>query len=479
MTRGAGIDIRRSVKRPFLSHAIAFGAVVVASALPARLAFAQQPGASGGAPTSTSGTDVTPPSDAAPLLGTDRDAAGTSAKTRDLEARLAEDEIRLKALEDDLGPLRHLKIQGYVQLQYTLQSYNAAGSPNLRGGRLPPGIGSNDSIANPNGTTTNSNMFRLRRTRVRAIYETDVTRVFLEADLLPAGGPAATQNTIARNAEATGIANWTPELKTEFTAGLFQVPFLPELVESSMVRPFIERTWTAQNLFPTERDLGVHAKTVLRKRVATLDVGILNGQRLGEKLFVLQSDLNSSKDFYAAATATLGPITLSLAGYLGRGQLVDSQLVRVKNYGRLGADIGLKAAYAFVPKLGETKLLSELVFGRNMDTGVNYAFAVPVIPAAFGSDVQDVNERGFYVRAEQELTKWGIAGLRYDMYTPSSAIANNARDTYTLMLGARFSKYLRLINEASYAIDNAHPEGTAAPSRHVFTYSAWVQGSFY
>ena len=163
-----------------------------------------------------------------------RNAARTFALALGLVPRLALDEARLKTLENDLGPLGHLKVQGYVQFQYRVQSFDAAASPNLVNGALPSGISSNDVVAKADGTTTNTNLFRLRRTRLRTIYETDIIRVFLQIDLLPAGGPTATQGTIARNAEATGIAHWTKDLKTELTGGLFQIPFRAEVIESSM-----------------------------------------------------------------------------------------------------------------------------------------------------------------------------------------------------------------------------------------------------
>lgn len=408
-------------------------------------------------------------------------AEATQIRVRDLEARVALDEARLRTLESDVGPLRHLKFLGYVQLQYLLQSFNAAASPNRQAdGSLPPGISSNDVIARADGTTTNTNAFRLRRTRLGATYETDVMRVFLQFDLLPSGGPAATQSTIARNAEATGIAHWTNDIRTEVTGGLFLVPFRMELEELSLYRPFIERTWASLNLFPTERDLGVHAKTIAWRDRLSVDVGILNGQRLGEPRFVLQPDLNASKDFFATLGARkLGPMEFSLSGYFGRGQIVDSKLLRVKNYDRYAANVGARFAHVLAPKLGETRLMGELLFGKNMDTGVVYPFAVPAIPAQFTDDVAGLGERALYLRAEQELTRWGIAGFRFDTYTTDVSQANNARDTYTFMLGARFTKYLRLMNELGYAIDNIHPKGGTAPSQHILQYSAWLQGSFY
>jgi hypothetical protein len=437
-----------------------------------------------GAPLSTSGTDIAPPS-SAPSPSPPSDGGKGSdlerMRVRALETRLAFDEARLRTLEDDVNPLRHLRFMGYVQLQYTAESANAAASPNRQAnGSLPPGISSNDVIARPDGSTTNTDAFRLRRTRLGATYETDVMRVFLQVDLLPTGGPASTSGTIARNAEATGIAHWTKDIRTEFTGGLFQIPFRMELEELSLTRPFIERTWASLNLFPTERDIGVHAKTFLEHDRFALDVGIINGQRLGEPSFTLQPDLNASKDFFATIDAKkLGPLEASIAGYVGRGEIVDSQLLRVKNYNRYALNFGARFAKELFPKLGETRLMGELLFGKNMDTGVVYSFALPPIPFAFNDDVLGFGERGLYLRAEQEITRWAIAGFRYDTYTTNQAISNNARDAYTFMLGARFTKNLRLINELTYSVDNMHAKTDEAPSKHLLQYTAWLQASFY
>jgi hypothetical protein len=434
-----------------------------------------------GAPVSTSGNDVAPPSTpAAPApLASGAGDADARAKMRELEARVALDEARLKTLETDLGPLRHFKVQGYVQFQYILQDVNAAASPNLVNGQLPPGIGPNSVVAKADGTTTNTNLFRLRRTRLRTFYETDLLRVFIQVDVFPSGGPSAPQGTIARNAEAVGKIHWNKDVLTEVKGGLFEVPFRNELLESSMYRPFIERTWASQNLFPTERDLGVGIRTLALDNKLTTNFGILNGQRLGEPTFVLLPDLNRSKDGFAMASYKLGPVTAGLWGYLGSSQRVDTTQLRVKNFTRKGVNMSLVFDHTFFPRLGATRAIGELLFAQNMDTGVRYPFAVPAIPANFSDDVRDLNERALYLRAEQDITEWGIAGFRYDMYTTDSSIKNNARDTYNFMAGLNFTKFLRLINELSWAVDNVHPEGAAPPAKHILGYTAWLQGRFF
>ena len=62
----------------------------------------------------------------------------------------------------------------------------------------------------------------------------------------------------------------------------------------------------------------------------------------------------------------------------------------------------ITAAHPIFLSLGDTKLIAELMFATNTDTGVNYAFAVPAIPAQVTDDVKDLNERALYIRGEEE-----------------------------------------------------------------------------
>lgn len=303
-------------------------------------------------------------------------------------------------------------------------------------------------------------------------------RVFVQLDLLPAGGPSAAQGTIARNAEATGIVRWTDDVRTEIGAGLFEVPFRFELLESSMYRPFIERTWLSQSLFPTERDVGVHAKTIAFEERLVAEAGVLNGQRLGEPHFVELADLNRSKDLFARAAYKLGPVNLGAFGYVGRGQSVDAASLALTTYPRWGVNVGAVYQDKLAPELGETRAYAEFAFGQNMDTGVRYAFAKPPV-AAPGEATARFKERGLYLRAEQDLGERAFVGYRYDTYTPDASVKNNARDTHTLMAGAKFTKLLRVVNEGSFVIDNVRPAGGSAPSKHVVQYALWMQGSFY
>lgn len=371
-----------------------------------------------------------------------------------------------------------MTVGGYLQPQLLLQSFNAAASPNRVSGNLPAGISANDTTAKADGTTTNGNMFRLRRTRLRVAFETDVMRAFLQIDVLPNGGAAPGIGTIARNAEVTGKIHWTRDVRTEVTMGLFQMLARYELVEALMVRPFIERTWFSQNAFPTERDIGVHAKTIALKEKLTADIGVVNGQTLGQPTFVLEPDLNKAKNVVGWFAYDFGPVTVGVNPYFGRGQVVDGASLRFKQFTQWSGNAMAIVKLPIFKKLGESRLYSELTFTQNMDTGIKYAFAVPAIPANFASDVTNLHGRAFYARLEQDVTRWFLAGYRFDTYTPDSSIKDNARDTHALLAVARFSPNLRFMNEVGLAFDNVHPRGQGAPGRNSLYFSSVLQATF-
>ncbi len=432
-------------------------------------------------PTSTSGVDVGPLDVRAPTTLVVRDEAAESrkdARLRSLEERIAENERRIRRLEERTRPFKNLTLSAYVQPQLLLVAYNAAASPNRIDGRLPDGIGANDVVARADGGTTNSNLFRLRRTRLRTTYETDVMRLWIQIDVLPAGGFGPGIGTIVRNAEATGKARFTNDVRTEFTAGMFFVPFRAELLEPSNVRPFIERTWFIQNALPTERDIGAHARTFALGDKLILDLGFVNGQRLGERFFVAVPDLNKTKDFVGQLSYKFAFATLGANAYVGRGQVVDATALRVKQFSRWAINYHALLHAPLVRGLGETRVLSELAIAQNMDTGVFYPFAVPRIPAAFTDETPSLDERAFYARVEQDFGKSILLGYRYDMYTPDTSLSNNARDTHAFVAVIRFSENLRLMNQVDWAIDNVHAPGTPAPSKHIVSFSSVLQAGF-
>ena len=77
----------------------------------------------------------------------------------------------------------------------------------------------------------------------------------------------------------------------------------------------------------------------------------------------------------------------------------------------------------------------------------------------------------------RELVQWrDAAALKLDRAT-FRVVSNEVLFDAARVLP--FSKLLRLMNEASNAVDNIHAEGASAPSKHIYGYTAWMQASFY
>jgi len=144
---------------------------------------------------STSGSDLTPPPARRRLVPSSsraRSADEALAKVRSARGLVSPlDEARLKAAEDDVGPLRHLKLQGYVQFQYRFESFNdQRRRPRER--QPPARVRSNDVVANRTAR---------RRTQPvpapphppRTIYETDVLRCSSRPIFSSVRCPAATR----------------------------------------------------------------------------------------------------------------------------------------------------------------------------------------------------------------------------------------------------------------------------------------------
>lgn len=426
-------------------------------------------------PLSTQGTSLVEPPPPVPATAPNTD----DARLRALEDRLKAQDAKLAKLEAKRSSLwDHLTIAGWVQPQLVVPIYDDEASPNRINGALPQGVGANDVIAKSDGSTTNGTMFRLRRTRLRVDYETGAFRFHLVLDPFPTGGSAPGVGTVVREVDATGKIHWSREVQTDVAMGLFVVPFRYEMSESSVDRPFIERTTFSTSTFPLLRDLGVHARTTALQKRVVLDVAVVNGQPLSSNRFVQQPDLNKSKDLAAWLSYDAGIFMVGANAYVGRGQVVDGTNLRFKQYGKWGANYFAQVKLKPFPSLGTTRVLAELALTQNMDLGQIYPWAVPAIPATFTDDVRDLLGRAIYARIEQDFTKWFLAGYRFDTYTPDTAIKNNARDTHSLVTVVRFSKNLRWMNEAGWAIDNIHALGTPPPSKGSITLSSVLQASF-
>lgn len=415
-----------------------------------------------------------PAPDPAPVEAAPVAAAASDEHVRELEARLA---VLEKKQSDFKLPdwLAAVSISGFVQPQLVLNQYNAAASPNATGGVLPPGIEANDVVAKANGDTTNTNFFRVRRARIKVTFTpSPYAKFMVELEPLAAGGPVPGSGTVGRNVEAQGMVPLGGDGKLTFGAGIFKVPFNFETPQPDADRPFIERSFMQRNLIPAEFDAGLHADFQWKKRL-TVIASVLNGHTIAEADFAVVPDPNRPKDFTFRAVYDFGVATLGLSSYLGRGQVVDAQRLRFKQFPRwaVGGEASLQKVLA--RPLGNTAAYAELVYAHNLDRGTISAANLPRIPDVLGDDVVDKEELGAFIRVEQDLGRHFMVGARWDFYSPDVNVAESGRHTVGGVFVVRMGKGLQTMLEYDHAMDTIHTTG-AAPMRLIDTVSCVLQG---
>jgi hypothetical protein len=433
-------------------------------------------------PLSMSGTDVVVPTPQAVV------APQSSARLRDLERRIAELE-RQRGTESHVPQwVEWLHPSLLLQPQVIWNFYNAAASPNAQNGVLPPGVGSNDVTATSSGNTTNPDFFRLRRARLKLDFvPSDYARFVFEIEPIPKDPTIPGSGTIARQIEALTHLPISRQVAVEFGGGSFEVPFGGEWREAHGDRPFIERSYFQQNVFPGDFDLGFHATLDAGRHVA-LEIATVNGQTFGELDHGGNLDLNRAKDAVSTLRFTFRGVELGLSGYAGVGQLVDAANLTFKQYTRLALDTDVYVSHP--TRFGMTRVFAELFFGSNMDRGVLAPGNLPVIPLDLTQDVSDRNELGGLVRIDQDLGRYFTLGARYDYYNADVSLDNDARHTISGVLALRLipemqthalgfydlNPRVQVMLEYDHAIDTIRASGPQPDTKEIDTLSFVLQG---
>ncbi len=393
-------------------------------------------------PLSTVGTDVV----SATPQAVSSAVPAASARLRELERRIAELE-REKHHESKLPHwVEWLHPSALLQPQLIWNFFNAAASPNSQNGLLPPGVSSNDVTATAGGTT-NPDVFRLRRARLKLDFlPSEYARFVLEIEPVPRDPSIPGSGTIARQIETIARFPVTKLIAIELGGGSFEVPFGGEWREAHGDRPFVERSYFQQNVFPGDFDLGFHAGVSLGRHV-DIELATVNGRKFGELDHGGNLDLNRAKDVVGAFRFTFPGVDIGASGYAGVGQLVDGQNLRFKQFTRLAADADLGVHHR--TRFGQTRVFAEAFLGSNMDRGVLAPGNLPAFPIDLTQSVTDRVEVGALVRIDQDLGRFFTVGARYDYYTPDVNLVNDGRHT----LGAVLA--LRLIPELQGPIEKA------------------------
>lgn len=429
-----------------------------------------------GAPVSTSGTDVVPPQMRVPLVRNRSDPA-TVRRLRWLEGRIRALERQQRR---ELSWWNRVRLSAFVQPQFVAQRFNADASPNAgAGGVLPNGVDPNQSIPLANGDTTNAVFFRMRRARLRVDFAPiEAARLVMEIDPLPRTKGVPESGTFLRQVEGQ---LWARLGRTAFgglSMGMMRVPFGHELLEQETARPFAERSFGAQSLFPGEYDLGARADVHAGGDRLVATAAVVNGRTVGEQQGSVLPDLNRGKDAVVRVHYRGSALGGGASAYVGAGQRVDPAGLRLKQFSRWAFGADAQVHHTFDDRLGMSRAMVEVVLGENMDRGVLYPFALPDIPDDVTAPVEARHEASIVVRLEQDTTRWLTWGLRVDAYTPDLRLEDDLRVTAGFSGAVRFTKNLTLVLEYSHARDTIRPVGAPQSYRHVSTGSALLQAAF-
>ncbi len=307
------------------------------------------------------------------------------------------------------------------------------------------------------GTLLNQNRFLLRRGRLRFARDWDYAALLFEFDGNTVRGPAvrvqkAELSLVYGRSKEKGV----PPL-AQLTIGQFDLPFGFDLVQSPRTRWFMERSTVSRALWPGEPDVGARFSGGIA--FARYAFAVTNGEPLDEKSGFSLQDPNGNKDitgrlgaeakagdsfvvsggisynrgkgFHAGSDATKSTITWNDAngnGAVDPGELTGAPAaaaVPSSNFSRwaVGADLQLQLKTL----LGWSILTGEVISASNLDRNTFIADPLggipitndPVKPGGTTAG-PGLRELGFYVAFTQEITPYGVIGIRYDQYDPNS-----------------------------------------------------------
>ncbi|MEO8148062.1 MAG: porin [Bacteroidia bacterium] len=327
-------------------------------------------------------------------------------------------------LQSDLDLLNRLKFTGYLQAQF--QYADSAGQTSFAGGNFPSKV---------------DKRFAVRRGRLKATYNGNMSQYVLQIDVTPGG-------VIIKDAYAKLTEPWLNSFS--LTAGVFNRPFGYEITMSSSDRETPERGRMSQIIFNNERDLGAMItfqppKTSMYNWLK-IDLAMMSGTG------PLAADFDKQKDFIGRIsynksiiheTAKLGvgvsyyqggfrcdttvSFKMSDGGFVSSTEPEAIQQILEKQY--MGAD----AQFSIATKAGYTTLRAEYMQGTqpSPNAGGN-AQATLLYPGDAATAKKAYYKREFngaYLYLIQTIgdSKHSIV-VKYDWLDPNTKVKGNEID---------------------------------------------------
>ncbi|MES1175816.1 MAG: hypothetical protein ABUL62_15955 [Myxococcales bacterium] len=288
-------------------------------------------------------------------------------------------------------------------------------------------------------TPLNQDRFTLRRGRLRLTSEQRYLSGALELDANTNNGAQVRPINVELGVHWPEHADPRLPLFT-LSAGLIRIPFGFEVTELDVVRPFLERSTAARAFFPGEFDLG--ARFQAKYRFVSLSLAVMNGHPIGDRVFPLlapsskkeivghlgtQTEVVPGVIFEAGVSADTGsgfhegtPTSKDqlvwrddngdgLVGPTEVQVIAGSSATPSQEFHRfaLGADARLAIQFAANARC---ELRAEVVRASNLDRALE-----PADPVGSGYDLREL---GWYLGVTQEVTRFGLVGIRYDRYDP-------------------------------------------------------------
>lgn len=330
---------------------------------------------------------------------------------------------------DELRPWSGIRVGGFIQGQFQASRF------------------SEDQLQS-NGAPVNQDRFLVRRARVRFDRDWRWASAALELDANTVRGVGVG----IRRAEAAVVYRGSEDDRAApliaLSVGVMDIPFGHELLESARTRFFMERSLGSAALFPTDPDVG--AKVGGKLGFFRYGVALMNGEPLDDRGF--PRDPNAAKDAIGRVGVEVKPIpALTVLGgasfargtgfHAGQQATKDSVVWRdldddgaVSGIGELVAVRGTPATpsknfprWAFaldlgisvVTPLGTSKIYGEAFLASNYDRGL-----IAADPVARGFNLRHA---GGAIAAVQDVTPYGVVGLRASFYDPISDLIDGSR----------------------------------------------------
>ncbi len=295
--------------------------------------------------------------------------------------------------KNDVSSLKRLKVSGYVQARY---GWSEAANFNTseQGTATAPKTSATASAPSNQG-------FFIRRARLKAVYDADMSAYAVQIDILPSGVSIK-----------EGYATLKLPMGLAIDAGLQLFPFGYEVASrSSSDLDTLERSAVTRAFLDGEYDLGVALRGKLS--IVNFKVGLFNGNGIKGNAAGLDND--PLKDVIGRATVDFGMVTAGVSGWYGKTRNYMRNDDKTFNRTRFAVDAQL---FLDLLPIGGTALKGEWMVGSNAIGGTLGVGATT--PGGTSTTAVPTTGHGWYLLLTQNVGSQFQVAARYEQY-----VANN------------------------------------------------------